>query len=65
MPNHLGDWMRYSSFALASGRAVSWIIPAMVVLTNWSTLRQRSLEAAKTNGKTNGRTNGRADMKAH
>ncbi len=40
-PNHIGDWVRYSSFALASGTLVAWIVPALVVTVNYSTYKER------------------------
>lgn len=30
-----GDWMRYTSFALASGRLLSFTVPASIVLHNY------------------------------
>ncbi|KAK9859828.1 hypothetical protein WJX84_010249 [Apatococcus fuscideae] len=41
-PNHVGDWMRYSSFALASGSLLAWLVPAFIVGFNVSTVRERS-----------------------
>ena len=51
------------SYALASGRAVSWLVPAIVVLTNVSALRQRSLTPS--NGKLGGKGDDSAYSKAH
>ena len=40
-PNHVGDWMRYSAFALASGTLLAWIVPA-VVAVNFQTYKERA-----------------------
>ena len=41
-PNYVGDWMRYSSFAIASGSFWAWVVPAFIVYSNLKTARQRS-----------------------
>ena len=41
-PNHVGDWMRYSSFAIASGSLLAWLVPAFIVGFNISAVRARS-----------------------
>lgn len=41
-PNHLGDWIRYSAFALASGTFLAWIVPAIVVAVNFQTYKERA-----------------------
>ena len=35
-PNWIGDWIRYSSFALASGRPVSFLLVAFIASGNYS-----------------------------
>ncbi|KAK9852130.1 hypothetical protein WJX84_002142 [Apatococcus fuscideae] len=40
-PNHLGDWLRYASFALASGTVTGWIVPAIVIGVNCLTYLER------------------------
>ncbi|KAK9832175.1 hypothetical protein WJX74_001678 [Apatococcus lobatus] len=44
-PNHVGDWMRYSSFALASGTFLAWLIPALIVFFNLKTVRERAAKS--------------------
>lgn len=41
-PNHRGDWMRYSAFALTSGSLLAWLVPAYIVYANIKTVRERS-----------------------
>lgn len=33
-PNYLGDWLRYLSFAMVTGRPLALLLPAFVVFTN-------------------------------
>ncbi len=44
-PNHVGDWMRYSSFALVSGTWLAWLVPAYLVYFNISTVMARGAAA--------------------
>lgn len=39
-PNYLGDWLRYLSFAMVTGRPLALLLPAFVVLTNVGQLPQ-------------------------
>lgn len=45
-PNHRGDWMRYSSFAIASGSLFAWLVPAYIVWANIKTVRERSAKSS-------------------
>lgn len=40
-PNWLGDWIRYSSFALASGYWKSCFLPLFVIFLNYKTQNAR------------------------
>ena len=46
MRDSVSDWLRYSSFALASGSAAAWLLPANVVFLNLGGLASKTASLA-------------------